>query len=327
MEWLNYHHLLYFWLVAREGSLARACAELRLAPSTVSKQVHLLEEALGHALFSRSGRRLVLTESGRVVFRYAEEIFGIGRELRDALADRPVGRPLRVTVGVADVVPKRIAARLLAPAHALGESVRMVCREGAPARLVADLALHELDVVLADAPASPDAKVRAFSHLLGSSGVTFFARPELARRARRSFPASLADVPLLLPAEGTVMRRRLDQWFDGLGLRPTIVAEFEDTALLEAFGHRGLGAFPAASFVGQEVARQHGVRAVGEVPGLKESYYAITVERRIQHPAVVAICDTARDLLGRQPPSHQLRASSIVRQSGQAGSVARKAFP
>jgi LysR family transcriptional activator of nhaA len=298
MEWVNYHHLLYFWVVAREGSLARACAELRLAQSTVSKQVHLLEEGLGHKLLARSGRRLVLTESGRVVFRYADEIFGLGREMRDALDDRPVGRPLRVTVGIADVVPKLIAERLIAPALDLREPVRLVCREGAPGRLLADLALHELDVVLADAPASPEVKVRAFSHLLGSSGVTFFARPELARRARRNFPASLSGMPLLLPTENTVLRRRLDQWFDGLGLRPSIAAEFEDTALLEVFGRRGVGAFPAASVIAAEVARQYGVRPIGEVPGVKESYYAITVERRIRHPAVAAICATGRDLLG-----------------------------
>jgi LysR family transcriptional regulator, transcriptional activator of nhaA len=301
MEWLNYHHLLYFWLVAREGSLARACAELRLAPSTVSKQIHLLEGSLGHPLFAKSGRRLALTESGRVAFRYADEIFGLGRELRDALADRPVGRPLRLTVGVADALPKLVAQRLLAPALEIPGGVRLLCREGQPGRLLAELALHELDVVLADAPASPEVKVRAFSHLLGSSGITFFARPDLARTLRRGFPASLEDVPLLLPAETTALRRRLDQWFDGLGLRPTVAAEFEDTALLKAFGLRGAGAFPAASVIAAEVARQYGVRPLGRVPGVEESYYALTVERRIKHPAVVALCERARGLLQGPP--------------------------
>lgn len=297
MEWVNYHHLLYFWLVAREGGLARACAELRLAQSTVSKQIHQFEDALGHALFTKSGRRLELTESGRVVFRYADEIFGLGREMLDTLKDRPVGRPITVTIGIADVLPKSVSERLLAPAFQLPKGVRMVCREGEPRRLLADLALHELDMVLADAPATPDVKVRGFNHLLGSSGVLFFATPELVRRSRAKFPALLGDLPLLLPTGNSAVRRRLDQWFDGLGLRPQVVAEFEDSALLEAFGVRGVGVFPAATVVGGEILRRHGLRPIGEVPGVTESYYAITVERRIKHPAVMAICERARGVL------------------------------
>ena len=191
MEWVNYHHLLYFWLVAREGSLARASAELRLAQSTVSKQVHQLEDVLGHALFTKSGRRLVLTESGRVVFRYAEEIFGLGREMLDTLRDRPVGKPLRVTVGIADVVPKLVAERVLTPALKLVEPVRLLCREDTHDRLLAALALHEFDVILTDAPASPNVKVRAFNHLLGESEIAFFGDKDLAGRYRGGFPASL----------------------------------------------------------------------------------------------------------------------------------------
>ena len=297
MEWVNYHHLLYFWLVAREGGLARACAELRLAQSTVSKQIHQFEDALGHALFTKSGRRLELTESGRVVFRYADEIFGLGREMLDTLKDRPVGRPITVTIGIADVLPKSVSERLLAPAFQLPEGVRMVCREGEPRRLLADLALHDLDMVLADAPATPDVKVRGFNHLLGSSGVHFFATQELVRGSRAKFPAVLGELPLLLPTENSALRRRLDQWFDGIGLRPQVVAEFEDSALLEAFGARGVGAFPAATVVGGELRRHHGLRPIGEVPGVTDSYYAITVERRIRHPAVSAICERARGVL------------------------------
>lgn len=297
MEWVNYHHLLYFWLVAREGSLARASAELRLAQSTVSKQIHLLEAAFGQALFTRSGRRLALTESGTVVYRYADEIFALGREMLDAVKDRPVGRPLRVTVGIADVVPKLVAERLLAPALHLPEQVLLVCREGNPARLLAELAVHELDLVLSDAPSGPEVKVRAFNHPLGTSGITFFARPGLARRAKGAFPQCLATVPLLLPTEATAMRRRLDQWFSRLGLRPLIAAEFDDAALLDAFGRRGVGAFPAATVTSREVVRQFGVRALGEVDGARESYFAITVERRIRHAAVVAICQRARRVL------------------------------
>lgn len=292
MQWVNYHHLLYFWLVAREGSLGRASAELRLAQSTVSKQIHLFEAALGHALFAKSGRRLVLTESGRVVFRYAEEIFSLGREMLDTLADRPVGRPLRVTVGLADVVPKVLAERVLEPALRLGVPVRLVCREDKPERLLVDLASHELDVILTDAPSS--AKVRAFNHLLGESDITFFGRSELAAKYRRGFPASLDGAPTLLPTENTVLRRSLEQWFEATGVRPNVVGEFEDSALLKTFGLQGAGIFAAPSILAQEVERQYQVRAIGRVAEIRERLYAVTVERRIKHPAVVAICDAAR---------------------------------
>lgn len=294
MEWVNYHHLFYFWLVVREGSLARASAELRLAQSTVSKQIHQLEEMLGHALFTRSGRRLALTESGRVVFRYADEIFGLGREMLDTLRDRPVGKPLRVTVGIADVVPKLVAERVLAPALALAEPVRLICREDKPDRLLADLALHELDVILTDVPATPDVKVRAFNHLLGESEVGFFGREDLASKYRRGFPASLAGAPMLLPTENTVLRRSLDQWLDANDVRPNIVGEFEDSALLKAFGLRGAGVFPASMAVAREVEEQYQVKAIGKVPNVRERLYAVTVERRIKHPAVVAICEAAK---------------------------------
>jgi LysR family transcriptional activator of nhaA len=297
MEWVNYHHLLYFWLVAREGSLARASAELRLAQSTVSKQIHLFEDALGHALFGKSGRRLVLTESGRVVFRYAEEIFGLGREMLDTLEDRPVGRPLRVTVGVADVVPKLVAERILEPAMHLAMPVRLVCREDKPDRLLVDLASHELDVILTDAPPSAHVRVRSFNHLLGESDVAFFGRAELAAKYRRGFPSSLHNAPALLPTDNTVMRRSLEQWFDATGVRPTVVGEFEDSALLKAFGLRGAGVFPAPSIIAKEVERQYQVKAIGTVPDVRERLYAVTVERRIKHPAVVAICDAARTLV------------------------------
>jgi LysR family transcriptional regulator, transcriptional activator of nhaA len=297
VEWVNYHHLLYFWLVAREGSLARAGAELRLAQSTISKQIHQFEDALGHALFTKSGRNLVLTDSGRVVFRYAEEIFSLGREMLDTLKDRPVGRPLRVTVGVADVVPKVVAERVLAPALALTGPVRLVCREDKPDRLLANLALHEFDVILTDAPANPAVKVRAFSHLLGESEIAFFGRDDLARKLRPGFPGSLATAPILLPTDNTVLRRSLDQWFDATGLRPNIVGEFEDSALLKVFGLRGAGVFPAPKAVRNDVEEQYKVAFIGTIPTVLERLYAVTVERRIKHPAVVAICETARSVV------------------------------
>jgi LysR family transcriptional activator of nhaA len=294
MEWINYHHLLYFWLVAREGSLARAAAELRLAQSTVSKQIHLFEHVLGHDLFAKRGRRLVLTESGRVVFRYADEIFGLGREMMDTLKDRPVGRPLRVTVGIADVVPKLIVERILTQALLKVGPVRLICREDRSDHLYADLALHELDVILTDAPASPNVKIRAFSHLLGESEIAFFGRPDLATKFRRRFPSSLDGAPMLLPTENTVLRRSLDQWFEAQDVRPNVVGEFEDSALLSVFGLQGAGLFPADAVIAREIEAQYKVRSIGRVPDVRERLYAVTVERRIKHPAVVAICETAK---------------------------------
>lgn len=293
MEWFNYHHLLYFWLVAREGSLAQASAELRLAQSTVSKQIHQFESMLGHSLFAKKGRRLVLTESGRVAYRYADEIFSLGREMLDTLGDRPVGKPLRITVGVADVVPKLVTEHVLAPALSLSGPVRLICREDRPDRLLSDLAMHELDVILTDAPASPHVKIRAFNHLLGGSEIAFFGRSELAAKYRRNFPASLNGAPMLLPTENTVMRRSLEQWFESREIRPVVIGEFEDSALLKAFGHRGIGVFPAASVITKEIETQYRVRLIGNAVGVRESLYAVTVERRIKHPAVAAFCHAA----------------------------------
>jgi len=302
MEWLNYHHLLYFWLTAREGSLLKASAELRLAPSTVSKQIHQLEDQLGHKLFEKRGRRLVVTESGRVAFRYAEEIFGLGHELLDTLRDRPVGKPLRVTVGVADVVPKLIAQRVLEQALQLVEPVRLVCREDRPARLLRDLAAHELDLVLTDAPAPPESHLRVFNHPLGESEVSFYASPELSRRLRQNWPQSLHGAPVLLPAETSELRRALEQWFVREKVQPQVVGDFEDSALMAVFGARGLGAFPAPGVLAGEVERIHHVRRVGNTP-VRERLVAVTVERRIQHPAVVAICEAARNQIFGAPPA------------------------
>jgi len=297
MEWVNYHHMLYFWLVAREGSLARASAELRLAQSTVSKQIHQFEDVLGQKLFAKSGRSLVLTESGRVVFRYADEIFGLGREMLDTLRDRPVGKPLRITIGIADVVPKLVAERVIAPVLGLAEPVHLVCREDAADRLLAALALHELDVILTDAPANPNVKVRAFSHLLGESEIGFFGHPSLASRYRNGFPASLDGAPVLLPTEESMLRRTLDQWFDANDIRPHVIGEFQDSALLKVFGSRGVGVFPASMAVAKDVQDQYRVELVGRAVNVRERLYAVTLDRRIKHPAVVLICQAARSAM------------------------------
>lgn len=297
MEWLNYHHLLYFWMVAREGSVTRASAELRLAQPTVSTQIRMLEDSLGEKLFARQGRNLVLTDVGREVYRYADEIFSLGRELLDVVRNRAPGRALRLAVGIADVLPKLVVYRLLEPVRRLGQPVHIVCREGKPEPLLAELAIHKLDLVLADAPLGANTSVRVFHHLLGECGVTFFAKGEIAARLRRKFPQSLDGAPMLLPVEGSVMRRSLTQWFDTERIRPNVVSEFEDGALLKAFGAAGAGVFPAPAVIEDEVRRQYDVQVVGRADAVRERFYAVSHERRLKHPAVVAVCDAAREKL------------------------------
>jgi LysR family transcriptional activator of nhaA len=297
MAWLNYHHLLYFWTVAKEGSIARACVQLRLTQPTISGQLRLLEKALGAKLFDRVGRNLVLTETGRVVYRYADEIFFLGRELRDTLKGQPPDRPLRLLVGVANSLPKLIAYRLIEPALYLPEQVQVICEQGEPEHLLAQLAVHKLDVVLADAPISPTIKIRAFNHLLGECGVSFFGTPELAAAYRRGFPRCLDGAPFLLPAENTVLRWSLDQWFDAQGIRPLVRGEFSDPALLKVFAQNGLGLFAVRETMERETQRRYQVRLVGRVKAIRERFYAISLERKLKHPAVVAITDAARQKL------------------------------
>lgn len=293
MDWLNYHHLLYFWVVAREGGLAPASKLLRLARPTLSGQIHALEDSLGEKLFQREGRRLVLTEMGRVAFRYADEIFTLGTELVDTVKGRATHAPARLDIGVADVVPKLIVHRLLEPALRQPAPLRLVCHEDTHDRLLAQLALHELDAVISDAPVPAGGPVRAHHHLLGDTGVTFFAARGLAS-AKRRFPRSLDDAPVLLPGEGTQLRRALNQWFEAEGVRPRVVGEFEDSALLKVFGSHGAGVFTGPTAVEDEIRRQFRVEIVGRVNTIRERFYAITVERRLRHPAVVAICEAAR---------------------------------
>jgi LysR family transcriptional activator of nhaA len=297
VEWLNYHHLLYFHTVAREGSVSRASRVLRLAQPTLSGQIRKLEEALGEKLFERQGRGLALTEVGRLAYRYSEEIFSLGQELLDTLRGRPTGRAPRLHVGISDIVPKLVTHRLLAAAQLAAKGIRLVLREGKTDVLLADLASQAYDVVITDAPLTPHVRVKAFNHLLGDSGVGFFASPELARRHRARFPRSLDGAPMLLPTDNTSLRRSLDTWFQQIGVRPRVVAEVEDSALLKVFGQHGGGIFPATRIVADEVRRQYGVRQVGSSEVVRESFYAITVERRITNPAVAAIAEAARTSL------------------------------
>jgi LysR family transcriptional activator of nhaA len=235
---------------------------------------------------------------GRLVYRYADDIFGIGRELMDTLKDRPTGRPMRFQVGVADEVTKIIAYRLLEPAMRLPQPVQIVCRDGAPERLLTDLATHALDLVIADTPISPAIKVKAFSHPLGETPVTVFATAKLAAPRRKTFPRSLDGAPFLVPTSGKTLRRTLDQYFEQQGLRPRIVAELDDSALLTTFGQAGAGLFVAPSVLEKEVMRQFGVTVVGRLNDVRERYFAISVERRLKHPAVVAISEAANEFLG-----------------------------
>jgi LysR family transcriptional activator of nhaA len=297
MEWINYHHLLYFWVVAREGGLVPAGRVLRLSHPTLSAQVHALERQLGEKLFTKVGRKLALTETGRVVYRYAEEIFTLGREMVDTVKGRAVGQPLRLDVGVVDVVPKLVVRRLLGPALGLEEPVRLVCHEDSLEKLLGELALHTLDVVISDAPVPSGSSVRAYNHLLGETGVSFFGVQALVDEYAKGFPGSLDGAPMLLPLENLTLRRSLNQWFDRHDIRPQVVAEFEDSALLKVFGADGLGVFVAPRVVEAEVIAQYGVRVLGRVDDVRERFYAISGERRLKHPAVVALSDAARQEL------------------------------
>jgi len=297
MEWLNYHHLLYFWTVVREGSVSRAADKLRLSQPTVSAQVRMLEDALGERLFIRKGRTQLLTDIGRTVYRYADEIFGIGRELLQTLDGRSPGRAMPLTVGVANAVPKLIVYRLLRPALAQSDRMRLICREDNAEPLIAQLATYSLDVVIASAPAPGYLPIKVFNHLLGESDTSFFAPKAMAARLRRRFPASLTQAPMLIPTTNSPLRRALDEWFDAEGVSPRIAGEFEDSALMQVFGQAGECIFPAPSAIAKDVSRFLGVGAIGRLESVRERYYAISAERRLTHAGVLAITSAARDQL------------------------------
>lgn len=298
MDWLNYHHLLYFWAVAKEGSISKACERLHLAQPTISGQLKKLEEAVGHKLYERVGRGLVLTDTGQTVFRYADEIFSIGEELKEALKGRPTDRPLHLTVGVPDSLPKMIAYRLIEPAFRLDEKVHVECREGKLQDLLGELATHSVDMVLSDMQAASFVSVRAFNHFLGESGTTFYAATKLAKKlSGKSFPECLHGCPMLLPCGAATLRRTIDHWLYTNDIRPDVVGDFEDTALMKVFAQAEHGVIPAPSVVEEEVCYQYGLEVIGRVPDIVERFYAITVERRIKHPAVVALSEAARSEL------------------------------
>ncbi|HSN81410.1 MAG TPA: transcriptional activator NhaR [Polyangiales bacterium] len=297
MQWLNYHHFMYFWLVVREGGIQAASRKLRLAHPTVSVQIKQLEEQLGQPLFDRTRRKLELTEAGQLAFRYADEIFSLGREFLDALEGQPVGRPVRLVVGISDVMPKLVVRKLLDPALHLDTRVRLTCLEDHFDHLLGALATHDLDVVLADTPCPPGSGIKAFNHLLGECGVSFFAAKKLAPRIRARFPESLDGAPMLMPSGDTALGRAVVQWCESKAIRPEVVAEFNDSALMKAFGQDGVGVFPLPQITETDVKRQYGAQVVGRVEEIRARFYAISPERRLKNPAVVAVCETARDEL------------------------------
>ena len=293
---LNYQHLLYFWTVVRTGSIARACEDLHLSAPAVSAQLKTLEARLGEKLLVKAGRTLAPTEAGRLVYGYADEIFTAGQDLLSALEQRPMHRALRFTVGIDDVVPKEIVQRLLEPALRLGRPVRLTCKEGTLDRLVANLALHENDLVLSDAPFTPALNFRVYSHHLGTSAVCWMAKAAAAPKLRRGFPKSLDGAALLLPTSDTAIRQALDQWLDRHNLHPILVAEFEDYALLRAFARAGHGVAPVPVVMEEQFRRQYGLQRVGLADTVQSEFYAISFERKIKHPAVAAILQHARQV-------------------------------
>jgi len=301
MEWLNYHHLLYFHTVVREGGVAQAAQKLRLSHPTVSAQVHSLEDQLGEQLFQKQGRKLVLTAFGHMVFGYADEIFAVGRELLDTVKGRPTGRRPRIVVGIAEVVPKLVAKRILEPISRGPDRVRMLCREDSAERLFLALGDHAVDAVITDAPLPAGSAIRAYSHLLGECGVTLCASKELASRYRRGFPGSLDGAPFLLPSESTSVRRELDKWFDSQSIRPEIEAEFDDSALLKVFGQDGAGVFPVPTAIEALVRKQYGVAVVGHIAEVRERFYLVSPERRLRNPAVLTMTEGARTKLFSEP--------------------------
>ncbi len=294
MEWINYHHLLYFWTVAKEGSIVKASEVLRLAQPTISGQIKRFEEVLGEKLFEKRGRNLILTEVGRLVFRYADEIFTLGREMQDVLQGRPTNRPPKMVIGISSSFPRLIAHMLLAPTIEQLGPINLVCREDKPKLLLAELAIHNLDLVLSDAPMDPSIRVKAYNHLLGECGVTIFGTDDLIKRYKRSFPQSLDGAPFLLPTENTVIRQSMNQWFLSREILPQIVGEFEDSILLKVFGQSGMGLFPAPSVIADEMQKRYDVRPVGRLDDVRVQFYAVSVEKKLKHPVLVAINEEAR---------------------------------
>lgn len=297
MDWLNYHHLHYFWTVAREGTIARAAEKLMVSQPTISTQLKALETSVGEPLFDRRGRRLVLTDTGEMAYSYANEIFSIGRELMSAVRQQGRDRPLRLLAGITDSLPKLVAYELLRTAFDSDQPTQLIVREGKIESLLSDLATHQIDMVLSDTPGSPAAAVKTFNHPLGHSPIVLMAESKLARKLKRNFPESLNDAPALLPTPNMATRRALDRWFNQIDVTPRVVAEMEDSALAKVFASEGLGFIAIPRVIAEHVGDRYKLQTIGEAEGCVERFYAITVERRMKHPAAIAISEAARGKL------------------------------
>lgn len=297
MKRINYQHLFYFWNVVREESITRACEKLHLAQPTISGQLAVFEQTIGEKLFHRNGRKLVLTDTGRIVYHYAEEIFSIGRELANTLNGRIAGGGMRLTVGVTDALPKLAVYRLLAPAFSIPEPVQIICFADKAERLLNETALLSVDLILSDTPLMSASSSKAFNHLLGESGITVFGTEQHARTYKANFPRSLSGAPFLLPTNNTALRRALDQWFESEAITPIVRAEIEDSALIKTFGAGGVGLFVAPCSLESEVQKQYGVEIIGRIDSVHERFYAITLRRKLNHPAVTAILNNANNRL------------------------------
>jgi LysR family transcriptional regulator, transcriptional activator of nhaA len=293
MATLNFKHLRYFWTVAKSGSIARASAQLHVTPQSISGQLSDLENTLGAKLFQRAGRGLEVTDAGRRILSYAEEIFTLGDELLEVVRDQSATTTLPFRIGVADSVPKSVTYRVVEPVLHIKEPVRLICREGRLLSLLGDLAVHRLDMVIADKPMPANVNVRAYNHLIGTSDLTVFGAATLVQTLNGKFPALLDQAPFLLPGESVAIRPALEQWFESQQVRPRIVGEFDDGALLKAFGQGSAGLFVAPTAIADYVCRQYSVRTIGRIETVIEELYAITTERRIRHPATIAVCQAA----------------------------------
>lgn len=302
MDWLNYHHLYYFWVVAREGSIARACELLELAQPTISHQIHELEQDLGHKLFTRAGRGIQLTEQGQVVYRYAQDIFALGRELQQAVKGLGRQRALQFRVGVAGFLPTLLVQRLLAPAWDFAEPIQVLCHADRAEPLLADMAVHQMDLVLADAPPRPAVRVRAYPHLLGESGVSFLGTPDLAARYRPGFPQSLHEAPLLVPPEQSPLRRALDRWLAAQEVHPFLRAIVAECAALEAFGQAGRGIFVVPTSIEADAVQRWGVEVIGQTEAVRSRWYAISADRKLKHPVANLLVRAARERVFAEPP-------------------------
>lgn len=294
MDWLNYHHLYYFWIVAREGSITKGSERLSLAEPTISAQISALEKSIGHRVFDRVGHRLVLTHTGKVVFQYAQRIFALGQELNDVLAGRSVAEPVPVTVGVVESIPKFIVYWLLESLLASSVRVKLVCHEGPLEQLRSQLAIQAVDIVLADTPAPISQKEELCSRMLGESPIALYGVSRLAYRYGKGFPRSLVRAPFLLPTAPCSLREAMEEWFALEHVRPEIVGEFDDMATLMAFGQAGGGIFPASAVMAKELTRQYRVRVVGRLDNVRIRFFALTTSSEPKHPAVITILESAQ---------------------------------